>query len=176
MQVLRKSVCFDRDMSAKTSCGLILTGTFITFVIPTGPAGNTHVCVCVRARAHARTQERTHARTHTHTHTHTHTRPTDVIESNGSALQPKDEIVAGAYTMCVCSLFCCCLLFVCSLFCCRLFVLFKFVVTKVCLYCSSLLFVVVCLFVVCCSLFVLLKFVVTKQTAYTHQCCSSSML
>jgi len=33
--VLQKSIHFDCDSSAKSTCGLVLTGTFITFVIPT---------------------------------------------------------------------------------------------------------------------------------------------
>jgi len=51
LEVLKKSVHFERDWSAKTTCGLVLTGTFITFVIPTGPAG-THTPSCDARHLH----------------------------------------------------------------------------------------------------------------------------
>jgi hypothetical protein len=56
LAALRQSIHFHQDADAKSTCGLIVTGSFITFVIPTGPS--------------------------------------DIIESDGSVLQPKDEIVA----------------------------------------------------------------------------------
>jgi len=40
-------VHFDRDTAAQSTCGLILTGTFITFVVPTGPAGVIHIRIII---------------------------------------------------------------------------------------------------------------------------------